>query len=241
MRKTEVRSIMPAFIKLGPSFLVWVTLVLVLASPASAGKILRGRVVGVHDGDTLTLKMEGNRPVNVRLAQIDAPEIDQRFGEESTFSLTGMALGKYATLAVETVDDYGRIVATVVVDGVDVNREQIRRGMAWAYRQYLHDAYLLQLEAEARQARMGLWSDSHPTPPWRYRHGGGGSSFPFSSPPIGARTGGRAGASSCGDKHYCSEMADCKEARFYFSKCGLTGLDRDHDGVPCESLCGKPR
>ena len=42
---------------------------------------------------------------------------------------------------------------------------------------------------------------------------------------------------ACGPKRYCREMVSCEEARHYLSACGLTRLDGDSDGVPCDALC----
>ncbi|WP_199708141.1 excalibur calcium-binding domain-containing protein [Teichococcus wenyumeiae] len=42
---------------------------------------------------------------------------------------------------------------------------------------------------------------------------------------------------SCGSKRYCTQMTSCAEAQFYFRQCGLSRLDGDRDGVPCEQLC----
>jgi endonuclease YncB( thermonuclease family) len=205
--------------------------------PSFSSEIIRGRVVGVHDGDTLTLLTGSNQQVKIRLAQIDAPESDQAFGQISREALAGLALNKVADIAVETIDANDRIVGTVFVGGVDVNREQIRRGMAWAYRQYLHDQSLLQLEGQARRARVGLWSDANPMPPWAYRHGGReGIEQPSSQPqqpPLRQAVG-----NSCGEKRRCKEMDSCDEAQFYLTRCGVSGLDGDHDGIPCERICG---
>jgi endonuclease YncB( thermonuclease family) len=210
--------------------------VLVQASmPSFSGEIIRGRVVGVHDGDTLTLLTGSNRQVKIRLAQIDAPESDQAFGQISRQALAGRVLNKMADIAVETIDANGRIVGKVVVDGVDVNREQVRSGMAWAYRQYLHDPSLLQLEGQARRAGAGLWSDANPMAPWVYRHGGSEGSEqrpPLPQAPL------RQADSSCGGKRTCKDMDSCEEAQFYLSHCGVSGLDGDRDGIPCERLCG---
>ena len=46
---------------------------------------------------------------------------------------------------------------------------------------------------------------------------------------------------SCGAKSYCKEMKSCAEARHYLKDCGLAKLDKDGDGVPCESLCKRPK
>ena len=108
--------------------------------------------MSVQDGDTLTVRVAGRR-VKVRLAGIDAPERDQPFGEKSRESLSRMAFNRTVSVAVQKIDDYGRTIGTVTVAGSNVEAEQVRRGLAWVYRQYSHDAQLLALEAEARAAR----------------------------------------------------------------------------------------
>lgn len=94
-----------------------------------------GKVVGVSDGDTVTVLMSG-RPVKVRLAEIDAPEKRQPFGERSKQSLSDLVYGKQVKVNQQDLDRYGRIVGRVYVESIDVNVEQIKRGMAWIYRQY---------------------------------------------------------------------------------------------------------
>ena len=89
-----------------------------------------GRVVAVSDGDTLTVLVADHRSVKVRLAGIDAPERDQMFGQRSRQSLSELAFGQTATVAVQKTDDYGRTVGTVTVGGVNVEAEQVRRGLA---------------------------------------------------------------------------------------------------------------
>ncbi|MDD5410907.1 MAG: thermonuclease family protein, partial [Methylobacter sp.] len=120
----------------------------------------------------------------------------------------------------------------------NANKEQIKRGMAWVYRQYLHDQSLLQSEDEARQAKIGLWSEPTPMPPWEYRHGKKGDSvttLPNKKPAHQLVN------YSCGSKQYCKEMTSCEEAKFYLTQCGLSRLDGDGDGVPCEKTCGHGR
>ncbi|MDS4030539.1 MAG: thermonuclease family protein [Candidatus Contendobacter sp.] len=131
---------------------VFLLLVLTVAEISVAVDTLTGRVVNVADGDTLTVLMEGNRPVRVRLAGIDAPEHDQPFGQRSRQSLAELTLDRPAAVMVWKTDDYGRTVGTVTVGGVDVEAEQVRRGLAWVYRHYSDDARLLALEAEAKAA-----------------------------------------------------------------------------------------
>ena len=203
---------------------------LALALAANAEE-LTGRVVEVSDGDTLTVRVEGQRPLKVRLAGMDAPEHDQPFGQRSRQSLSELAFGRTATVVVQKTDDYGRTVGTVTVGGVNVEAEQVRRGLAWVYRHYTDDARLRALEAEAKAARRGLWADAQPMPPWEWRHGGNAAAR--SEPaPVPTEWAGR-----CGAKRTCAEMTSCAEARFYLTQCGLSRLDGDKDGVPCETLC----
>lgn len=147
---------------------VYLLSALLLSCPAVSEEIV-GRVVGVADGDTLTILVNGHKQIKVRLAEIDAPEKSQPFGQRSKQSLSDLCFGKSVALQKTDTDRYGRTVAKVYCDGIDANAEQIRAGLAWAYRKYLHDQSLLVLENEARAARRGLWSDGEPVPPWEFR------------------------------------------------------------------------
>jgi endonuclease YncB( thermonuclease family) len=118
-----------------------------------------GQVVGISDGDTLTVQTDDNQRVRVRLAGIDAPEHDQPYGTAATRSLAALALNRTVRVRRVAEDDYGRMVGVVVADGRDLDAEQVRRGMAWVYRRYSRSRRLYALEAEAKQARRGLWAD----------------------------------------------------------------------------------
>jgi endonuclease YncB( thermonuclease family) len=139
--------------------------VVLLAGCADLGH----RVVRVADGDTVTALKDGAE-VKIRLVEIDAPEKDQAYGAASTQSLTELCLNKVATLEEQGKDRYGRTLARVHCDGIDANREQVRRGMAWVYRKYApKDSPLYAVEGEAKAARRGLWGDAEPMPPWEWR------------------------------------------------------------------------
>lgn len=148
---------------------VWLILC-ALALAASAHAVdLRGRVVGVSDGDTLTVLDAGHRRVKVRLAEIDAPERRQPFGQRSKQSLSGLCHGRDAVIEGGGRDRYWRVVGRVRCDGIDASAEQVRRGMAWVFDRYATDRALYAIQEEARAARLGLWSDPAPIPPWEYR------------------------------------------------------------------------
>jgi endonuclease YncB( thermonuclease family) len=134
----------------------------------SAAEHCGGRVLKVADGDTLELECDG-RPMRVRLSQIDAPEFRQAHGLRARNALQGLVAGRRVQLEIHGRDAYDRPLATVRLDGLDVNREMLRRGHAWAYRRGLRDPSLLDDEAYARERRLGLWSAPDPLPPWQFR------------------------------------------------------------------------
>ncbi|MFM8893505.1 MAG: thermonuclease family protein, partial [Planctomycetia bacterium] len=127
------------------------------------------RVVGVHDGDTLTCLDESNQQQKVRLAEIDAPEIGQDYGKVSREVLAEMVFGKTVDVTEEGKDRYGRWIGHLSLGGVDVNRQMIASGNAWHYVDYSRDTSLAALEAQARSQRLGLWAQPNPVAPWDFR------------------------------------------------------------------------
>lgn len=157
-----------------PFVLTSVLAALVFSSSSHAlsrGDVLSGKVVRVADGDTVTLLAGGNKQHRVRLAEIDAPESGQAFGRKSRDSLNRMCAGQSASVHVQDIDRYGRVVGRVVCSGVDTSVEQVRLGMAWVYDSYVRDRSLYKFQSSAREKRIGLWSDSSPVKPWEWRRG----------------------------------------------------------------------
>jgi endonuclease YncB( thermonuclease family) len=140
-----------------------------LAACAAPAGALEGKVVRIHDGDTLTV-LVGKERVRVRLACIDAPEHGQPFASRARQALADLAHLRRVTVEVVDRDDYGRTVGRVKVGGTDVNLALVRAGMAWHYAYHCPDARdLAQAQREAREARRGLWADPHPVEPSRWR------------------------------------------------------------------------
>jgi len=127
------------------------------------------RVVGVHDGDTVTCLDENNQQQKIRLAEMDAPEIGQDFGKVSRDALADAVFGKTVEVRDEGKDRYGRWIAHLFVNGEDVNRQMIATGNAWHYAAYSKDASLAALQDQAKAQRLGLWAQPNPTPPWEFR------------------------------------------------------------------------
>ncbi len=144
---------------------------------------IEGRVVGVADGDTITV-LAGKTQHKVRLSGIDAPEKSQPYGNASKQSLSDLVYGKEARVETTKKDRYGRDIGKVWVQPVscptcgktlDANLTQLTVGMAWWYRYYAREQpeedrgryEFAELEAKAKKA--GLWRDPNPVPPWDWR------------------------------------------------------------------------
>ena len=146
------------------AFMMW----LCLAGNAQAD--FTGKVVKVIDGDTVDV-LNGGRAHRVRLAGVDAPESGQPFGQRSKQNLLNLTAQKQTEVITDTTDRYGRWLGTVIVNGINVNAEQVKAGMAWAYRYHgkAVDSSALSLEQQAREMKLGLWSDPRAIEPWKWR------------------------------------------------------------------------
>lgn len=126
-------------------------------------------VVAITDGDTLKAHCPDQPQIVIRLAEIDAPERAQPFGQRSKQHLAGLCFQQQAEIRPTTRDRYGRTVARVICAGTDANAAMVRAGMAWAYTKYLTDPQIRAMEVMAQRERAGLWADPHPVPPWEWR------------------------------------------------------------------------
>jgi micrococcal nuclease len=128
------------------------------------------RVTKVIDGDTFDVTFKDST-FRVRLFGIDAPERGQEFYAESKETLAELTLSKQVELLIKGKDKYGRTIATIVrnSDTLNVNREMVKRGMAWHFVQYSDDLELAKLQSDAQQHERGLWSLYHYTAPWDFR------------------------------------------------------------------------
>lgn len=216
-------------------------LTLIALTPGGAASAdLHGRVVGVQDGDTLTLFVPGRPQTKVRLVEIDAPETGQPYGQKSKQVLSGMVFGRTVRVESEGRDRYGRTLGRVYAGPTDVNAEMVRRGAAWVYRDYSTDSSLPPLESRARRERVGLWSlqPDQIVAPWDWRRGRRSAVGSAPRPPVASsRVRPGAPAWRCTAKTRCAEMRSCSEARYHLQQCGAARLDGDRDGVPCEAIC----
>jgi micrococcal nuclease len=143
---------------------------LFLAGFSFAQESFVGRVVGVTDGDTITVMREG-KGTRVRLHGIDAPEKNQAYGSKAKEFLSKLVFGTDVCVNVVDIDRWGRLVGKVETSyGDSVNEALVENGFAWWYRRYAPSDYTLaKLEVNAQKQKHGLWADPNPTPPWLFR------------------------------------------------------------------------
>jgi endonuclease YncB( thermonuclease family) len=150
-------------------------LFLCLWSLLASAEILNGRVVGLADGDTVTLLDAQKTQHKVRLAGIDAPEKGMAFSQVAKQSLADLVYDKTVQIDWRKIDRYGRKVGKVLIEGVDANLELVKRGHAWHYKDYAKEqspedqALYADAEVQARVEKRGLWADPEPIPPWAWR------------------------------------------------------------------------
>ena len=148
--------------------LVALALAMVIAFSSPACADLTGQVINIAEGDNMTVIID-KQWVRVRLAGIEAPEINQPFGMRSRKSLSDLCFWQQVVVTPKGKDQYGRMLAKVRCGDVDAGTEQVKRGMAWIYDQYVKDASLKPIQEEAKAAKRGLWSDPYARPPWQWR------------------------------------------------------------------------
>jgi len=132
------------------------------------------KVTRVTDGDTLWVRPAGGgKPVKLRMAGIDAPEICQAGGRAARVALASRVARRTVVVTTHRFDDYGRAVATVYLGGEDMAGWMVAQGHAWSYRYGREDGPYLKLQAQARSAQRGLFADPQALPPrlFRKRHG----------------------------------------------------------------------
>ncbi len=134
-----------------------------------------GQVIKVTDGDTITILDVNNVQYKIRLSGIDAPEKKQAFGNVSKQSLSELVAGRVVTVGYNKRDRYGRIIGKVLLNATDINLEQVKRGLAWHYKQYEREqdvedrSIYAQEEYLAQHDKLGLWVERNAIAPWEFR------------------------------------------------------------------------
>lgn len=144
-------------------------LFLAALSPLSADDSVEGKVTRIIDGDSILVTDAKSVEYEVQLEGIDAPELKQDFGKESTEGLTKLLKGKTVRLTWKSTDNFDRLLAQVYDGEKHINMEMIKSGMAWHFKRYNKDETLSKAETEAKEAKKGLWATESPVAPWDYR------------------------------------------------------------------------
>ena len=163
-------SVKPTMIRRPLICILPIIMLIVIPSPLFAWQ---GNVVGITDGDTIHV-LHDNQEIKIRLWGIDCPEKHQDFGNRAKQQTSELAYGRTVEILEIDKDRYGRTVAMVKLpNGQVLNEALICSGMAWVYRKYCKReeecARWLELEAKARDQKIGLWSMPEPIPPWDFR------------------------------------------------------------------------
>jgi endonuclease YncB( thermonuclease family) len=191
--------------------------------------LIKVYVTDVQDGDTITFIKSINDSKRIavkgRLYGIDAPELQQEFGTESKNELRKLILNKEVYMNESSIDMYGRSIVKIFLNEVYINEKLVKDGFAWSYKEYNDNNTLLNTaEIEARSKRLGLWNTQSPIYPshWRKLRKLGNSVV------INDK---------CDYTISCSKIKTCQEAMYLLNECNFYFLDKNNDGIPCETLC----
>ena len=155
-------------------FLFILTLIPSLANlnAQQISKLIEGKVIAVRDGDTIEILFDG-KPLVIRLAHIDCPELKKKqpFGAAAKKFTSDFCFGKMVRVENdEKFDRNHRLIAVVYNEnGINLNRQLVKAGLAWHFKKYSSDQVYSQLEVTARNNHIGLWSEKNPIPPWDWR------------------------------------------------------------------------
>ncbi len=129
----------------------------------------QAKVIGIKDGDTIEVLVD-KKPMVIRLQDIDCPEKNQAFGKVAKQAMAKYCFGKMVTIEHNNkLDRSKRLIATVMLDNVNINLQMVRDGYAWHFKKYSKDVIFANAEIIARENRVGLWYDKNPIAPWDWR------------------------------------------------------------------------
>lgn len=215
---------------------------LALAAP------LQGQVTKLFDGDSFVFQPAGGgKPLEIRLKDIDAPEICQAGGPEARDFLQDFVRDKTVRIDTQGPDTYGRTLAVLTVDEMNINQRMVAEGHAWSTRTKWNQGPLVSQERMAQALKRGLHATPGAVMPSEFRRtkgpcGGAASAPPASKPaarpaaqaPAPVQSAQAENTYRCDGRTYCSQMTSCAEAKYFLANCPGVKMDGNHDGVPCE-------
>jgi endonuclease YncB( thermonuclease family) len=141
-------------------------LIYFFGSPIS-GQIIKGKIIYVTDGDTFIFQSDSCK-YKIRMLGIDAPEMSQTYGADSRYWLSTY-MHKPGTIVLKNIDKYGRHVATLYINNININQLSVRLGKSWYAPQFYKNSAFAYAMDSAKSESKGLWIYSNPIPPWVYR------------------------------------------------------------------------
>jgi endonuclease YncB( thermonuclease family) len=151
-------------------------LVVFLTFSTAQAFTLVGRVIGITDGDTITVLDSEKTEHKIRLMGIDAPEKKQGYGNESKKALSNYIYQKEVTVEYKKQDRYKRKVGKIILDKQDICLQMIKDGMAWHYKDYEKEQsktdreMYSQAEDKAKKEKIGLWQSANNVKPSEFRN-----------------------------------------------------------------------
>jgi endonuclease YncB( thermonuclease family) len=227
------------------SLVAGLLLALALLAPSFAAT-LQGKVLRVFDGDSVEFQPEGGgKPIEVRLKDIDAPESCQPGGPEAREFLLDYVRDKTVRIDTAGRDAYGRTLAVLTVDGMNVNQRMVAEGHAWSIRTKWNQGPFVAQERMAQALKRGLHANPGAVMPGEFRRskgpcsadGAASAPAPASAPERRSEAATpelAAVAIRCDGRMRCSQMRSCAEAKYFLANCPGVEMDGDRDGIPCE-------
>jgi micrococcal nuclease len=159
-----------------------------IAAPirVASQQAISGRVVAVHDGDTITVRTSSTTFI-VRIADVDSPEIGQPYSARARDFTSQLVFGRDVQIETRGLDQYNRTIGRVTVDGTDLGDALVHAGLAWVYSRGVPNHSLAESERDARSRHAGLWADPSPVPPWSWRRSHQPDGTSRSTAPSGSR------------------------------------------------------
>ena len=215
-------------------------LLLLLATLTAQAATFTGKVVGVSDGDTITVLAAGNKQFKIRLLAIDTPESGQAFGDKAKQALSNKVFGQFVQVHWTEQDQYKRVLGNITIGQRWINYEMVAEGWGWHYKQYDKDKRFAAAEVKAKAARRGLWGGQNPVAPWEWRRQKKGGNKPAAKPkpptkPLPAARPGVVYIAKTGEKYHTAGCQHLKKSRIAIA---LVKARRSH--TPC-SKCFPPK
>jgi micrococcal nuclease len=133
-----------------------------------------GTITKVSDGDTVWVQPDGDGPrLKLRVQGIDAPEICQTWGGQAQAALASQVLHQQVQIVGSNLDQYGRVLATVSLNGQDMGQWMVSQGHAWSYRFRNSVGPYFAQENQARLNGLGLFSQTPLEEPRTFRQSHG--------------------------------------------------------------------